>query len=314
MLPQGDKTPDSWVLPQESPLEMWVKKPLRWILYPPYLRLVNVILGKRYSCWENLPVDQWYWGHRGSELQFMRHRVQELCRIRGKSILLAGCGTGRDIPTWLDYEPLGILGVDYFDYQRAWASLIDEYDSEGKLSFAQGDLKNLEWLADESFDIVASEAVFEHLRDLPTILQEFRRILKPGGALYAAFGPLWYCWGGDHISGYDGLASGYNHLLLEQDAYERYLDAAGEFSHSEHDGRTWIKHDMFSYLRPQEYLAVLEEAGFDRVHLSAMIEPRAIRCFREHPELKARLAADNSELDLITNSLIIIYRKANLYR
>jgi ubiquinone/menaquinone biosynthesis C-methylase UbiE len=184
-----------------------------------------------------------------------------------------------------------------------------EYGDRAQLSFMQGNLGNLDWLDDETFDVVGSDAVFEHLRDLPAVLQEFHRILKPGGVVYATFGPLWYSWGGDHFSGYDSIASGYNHLVLEQGTYERYLENAGEFSHSEHDGRTWIKGGLFSYLRPREYLAALNDAGFEKVYLGVVLDPRAVRCLRENLKLKARLLAENEELDLIVNAMTIIYRK-----
>lgn len=311
MLPQGDRTPDSWVLPRESAFEVRLKKPLRRTLYPTYLRLVNALVRRRCKLWQSLlGVDQWYWGHRGLEYELLRARLQRLCGIRGKSVLIAGCGTGRDVPTWLRYEPARVLGVDYFDYHRAWAALVREYGHRAQLSFMQGDLRDMGWLADEVFDVVGSDAVFEHLRDLPSVLREFHRILKPGGVVYATFGPLWYSWGGDHLSGYDGVASGYSHLVLERGAYERYLDGAGEFSHSEDDGRTWIKHGLFSYLRPREYLTALSDAGFEKVHLGVVLEPRAVRSLRENPKLKARLVAENDELDLIATAMTIIYRKA----
>jgi len=232
-----------------------------------------------------------------------------LTEVRGKSVLVAGCGTGKDIPWWVPYQPSRILGVDYFNYRRAWDLLIRAYGETVPISFIQGDLQSLESIGDQSFDIVGSDTVLEHLQNLPNALREFYRILRPRGILYASFGPLWYCWGGDHLSGYDDNASGYNHLVLKRQAYEDYVDGAGEFSHSEADGRTWIKNDMFSHLTPQEYLAALDDAGFEKVHLGVGLEPRAEECLRRNPELKARLTAEFGEFDLLVKSMTIVYRK-----
>jgi SAM-dependent methyltransferase len=53
---------------------------------------------------------------------------------------------------------------------------------------------------DGSFDHVFSVAVFEHLLDLPGALAEMRRVVAPGGVVYAAFGPLWSGCKGHHLS------------------------------------------------------------------------------------------------------------------
>jgi len=309
-MPPDDKTPPGYMLPTPSPVERWVKGPLRHILYPHYLRLVNLLLRRHYEPLGNLGVDQWYWGDRG--LEYSRQRMKNsasLTEVRGKSVLVAGCGTGQDIPWWVPYQPSRILGVDYFNYRSAWDLLVRAYGKTVPISFIQGDLHRLESIGDQSFDIVGSDAVLEHLRNLPKALREFYRILRPRGILYASLGPLWYSWGGDHVSGYEDNASGYNHLVLKGQEYEDYLNGAGEISHSENDGRTWVKNNMFSYLAPQEYLAALADAGFEKVHLGVVLEPRATECLRRNPELKARLTDEFSEFDLLVKSLIIVHRK-----
>ena len=214
--------------------------------------------------------------------------------------------------SWLEYEPKSVFGVDYFNYERAWAAMrhsaLRRYP-RSKLAFRQTDLVRMQEIPDGSQDIIGSDAVFEHLRYLPAVLHEFHRVLKPGGVLYATFGPLWYTWGGDHISGYDGILSGYNHLLLDPASYHAYLDRVGVRKHSEHDGRTWAEHGLFSYMRPMEYLAVLKDAGFERQLVGAIIEPRAVDCLRQLADVRERLLADNSKLDLIITGMTIVYRK-----
>lgn len=311
MLPTGDHTPEGFALRRDSAMERFIKRPIRRFGYPVYIFFVNQWLSRKYRNLGLRP-DVWLWGQRGNDYARHRERVNRLLPLKGKQVLIAGCGTGRDVLSWAIYRPELLTGVDYFNYDKAWDMLRHQAQREfssTKLEFSQGDLTALSQFPDCSIDVVGSDAVFEHARNLPEVLQEFHRVLKTGGIVYATYGPLWYCWGGDHISGFDTNAAGYNHLIMEPAAYERYLDSVGEHTHSEHDGRTWIKHGLFSYLRPEEYLSVLVEAGFESLFVGLIIEPRAVHCLRENPDIGAKLLEINTELDLITTGMTIIYRK-----
>jgi SAM-dependent methyltransferase len=315
VLPIGDHTPEGFVLARPAFTERVFKWPIRRYGYPLYNFLIHHWLTRIYGRTASFTVDQWLWGQRGNDMDAHRRRINRLFALRGKSILIPGCGTGRDVSSWLPYHPDSLICVDWFNYQRAWDLL--RRDVEARLStthveFVQADVTSLEMFPDHAFDLIGSDAVLEHVRELATALKEFNRLLRTGGLLYATFGPLWYCWGGDHISGYDGLSGGYNHLLLDQEDYERYLDGAGAFQHSEHDGRTFIRHDLFSYLGPSQYLRLLQEAGFERVFVGAIVDPRAVKYLATYVECRKRLEnVVEGYLDLVITGMIVIYRKGS---
>ena len=50
-------------------------------------------------------------------------------------------------------------------------------------------------------------------------------MFKNRGFLYSTFGPLWYSWGGDHVSGVNDINNGYNHLLMNDREYKNYLSS-----------------------------------------------------------------------------------------
>lgn len=311
MLPDGDRTPPDFALPAVTLGERF-KRPLRILLYPLYGRMADAWIRRQRYAHPGFTPDFWLWGQRGNDYAALRRRVNRLNSLRDRRLMIAGCGTGRDILSWLAYSPRSLVGVDYFNYASAWAQLREHarrHYPETDLALEQGDLQNLDSIAAASIDVVGSDAVLEHLHDLPKVLREFFRILRPGGVLYATFGPLWYCWGGDHISGYDRLSSGYNHLLLESAAYEAYLSAAGPRQHCEHDGRTWIDNDLFSRLRPVEYVAALDNAGFERRAVGAIVEPRAVRCLAQFGEIRDQLFARYRLPDLVITGMTIVYRK-----
>lgn len=54
-------------------------------------------------------------------------------------------------------------------------------------------------LDDNTVDAVISLATFEHVLEIPGLLNEVYRVLTPGGYFYADFGPLWTCAVGHHV-------------------------------------------------------------------------------------------------------------------
>lgn len=308
-LPFGDHTPDRYCLPNAGKIDS-IKRILRRFVYPVYNALIHSFLARRYSTADFQP-DLWLWGQRGHDYERHRRRVARFMHIPGSRIMVAGCGTARDLESWVNFQPQRIVGVDLFSYERAWSLWKQRFGKIApnvEVSFMQADLARLRGIPDASFDVVSSDAVFEHLKNLPEVLEEFHRILRVGGVLYAAFGPLWFGWGGDHVSGYDAPTSGYNHLILEGDAYQRYLEDLGEYIHSEHDGRTWIKHDLFSRLKPREYLEYLEMAGFERLFVSAIIDPNTCVCLK-NSNLHERLLSQFDLLDIQVSGMSIIFQK-----
>jgi SAM-dependent methyltransferase len=54
-------------------------------------------------------------------------------------------------------------------------------------------------MEDSSAGAVISLATFEHVLEIPGLLDEVHRVLEPGGYFYADFGPLWTCAVGHHV-------------------------------------------------------------------------------------------------------------------
>lgn len=290
------------------------KKFVRAYLYPILNFISTLWLSFRYSS-EQFSPDFWLCNQRGNDYPRLRHRVNKFKKISDSEILIAGCGSGKDTPSWLIYKPKKIIGVDLFNYTKSWQkvkSFSRKINSHTSIEMYQGNLESLENIENESLDIVASDAVFEHIRNLNPVLSEFYRVLKPGGVLYATFGPMWFSWGGDHHSGNDDLDNGYNHLLLSKKFYRSYINVDKSLSHCENDGRTWIKENLFSYLRPSEYLDHLNKCGFRKLQLGVIFEPRALKYSKRNPENWKKLRDNNSAIDLLLTGMTIIYEKPKL--
>ena len=67
----------------------------------------------------------------------------------------------------------------------------------------------------ESFGIVISEDVVEHVEQPEAVLEECKRVLKKGGAMCISFGPLYYSPWGAHL--YDYINFPWPQLLFSQE-------------------------------------------------------------------------------------------------
>lgn len=127
----------------------------------------------------------------------------------GQRLLDLGCGEGRHaISAWLEAD-VQVVGLDLGAADLATAA-------ERARSFA-GDPGTREalpdgktpppgWVrgsglglpfADATFDRIICAEVLEHVVDYKAMLDEIRRVLKPGGVLAVSvprFGPEWVCW------------------------------------------------------------------------------------------------------------------------
>ncbi|MEW6600873.1 MAG: class I SAM-dependent methyltransferase [Nitrospirota bacterium] len=310
-----DKTPADFKLTPDPYVEKLVKKPVRRFAYPVYNVLINSFLKRRYQDKCGFPVDLWLWGQKGNDYERHRRRVNRLCPLKDKNILIAGCGLGYDAASWIKYPVNSLTGIDYFNFERAWNLQVNacrKINDKALLKFGQKDLEDLESFADNSFDLIVSDAVFEHIRDLRKVLTGLRRILRPGGVLYATFGPLWYCWHGDHVSGLNKIEEGYNHLILSKEEYRSFINGLDDLSDQTYDPRMWINEGLFSYLQPKQYLELLEETGFCRLFVAAIIDPRAVKCLKANRAIRERLLGAFSEVDLIVSGMTIIYSKPRL--
>jgi SAM-dependent methyltransferase len=170
---------------------------------------------------------RWVLGSRGMPLETRRRwAAKYLANIREATLLVQGTGSGWDVISWARLRPRRIIATDMFPFEESWQEITrycwDRY--RVPVEFGTGNLEDHGFIDSGAIHFIAADAVYEHCRDLPRVMRESYRLLRPGGYLYASYGPLYFCAGGDHLSGLGGLHHCYNHLRLEQAAYRRYLE------------------------------------------------------------------------------------------
>ncbi len=105
----------------------------------------------------------------------------------GGRVLDAGCGGG-GMPLSLAEHADAVVGIDPINrFGDAGRTLARERGVDG-LSFVLADGMALPF-RDQTFDLVLSHAVIEHVADAPRYLREGRRVLKPSGRYYLSTAP-----------------------------------------------------------------------------------------------------------------------------
>jgi ubiquinone/menaquinone biosynthesis C-methylase UbiE len=95
--------------------------------------------------------------------------------IPGREVLDAGCGVGYGTRMLAEHGPARLVGVDI----SAEALAHGPADSA---ELVEGDVRELPFPSD-SFDVVVCFEVIEHVEQQDRVLDELRRVLRPGGTL-----------------------------------------------------------------------------------------------------------------------------------
>jgi SAM-dependent methyltransferase len=98
--------------------------------------------------------------------------------MKGKVLLNAGCGCGRNEYFWGDF-PSRVVDLDI---SRAIDVAKKNWGADPRFSFIQGDVLKLPF-ADQTFDVVWSEGVLHHTPSTADALASCVRVLKPGGII-----------------------------------------------------------------------------------------------------------------------------------
>ena len=167
----------------------------------------------------------------------------------GKRALLAGCGPGDHVEELLE-GGAEVVGVDASG--RAIEVARERFG--GRASFHRADLSEpLDFLSTDAFDLVVSHLVLDHVESWEPTVDEFSRVLRPGGTVvFTVIHPMQY--------------------YLEYEAVTDYYDR--------HAVELGWDAPVTSYHRPvSEVVNVVTDAGFD---LERVAEPRPPEEYVEH--------------------------------
>lgn len=110
-------------------------------------------------------------------------RLKLLPEVRGKNVLVAGCGSGADV-CYFAAAQATVTGIDISEVQLTFSKqMLAEKGFSAKL--IRRDLNHLSRLPvpRESIDLIVSSYALQYVKDLKKLFMQFYRMLKPGGVL-----------------------------------------------------------------------------------------------------------------------------------
>lgn len=116
--------------------------------------------------------------------RFEKNGVDPFAFFGGKSVLDAGCGSGKVTSAIAKFGAAEIVGIDLTEEGLDFARRQSRKFPEGRvISYRLGSTYDIP-LPDHSVDIVHSNGVIHHTIDYEGCLREFGRVVKSGGHLY----------------------------------------------------------------------------------------------------------------------------------
>lgn len=250
---------------------------LNWVRNRPafYLRVAPYLA--------TMEFDEVFLSGRGNEPEAHLRRTRRRRAVRGADVLVLGVGDGEELELWRRERPRSLVAVDLSAHAR--------WRERPSVAFVRMDARRLAF-DDDTFDIVASTALLEHVDGVEEALEEMARVVRPDGLVFANFGPLYYTYGGAHYLG------GFEHLWLNDDELAAYIARRG-IPYEEREASFYLRHGMFSRWTYRQYLDAFRRR-FDLAHTIIHVSPRALAFRRRNPEAWQALTGRFAEEDLLT--------------
>jgi len=214
-----------------------------------------------------------------SHINFIPRETSSFCGdLSGVEMLDIG---GGDMIADIGLLPLGIKHITTIDVlDRGWDVVQHAAKEIRKAGFPVADdyLLRLKYLTydgirfpfpDNHFDFVYSWSAFEHIPDVPAVLREARRVVKPLGRVFIQVYPWFHSFAGSHLC--DFIPEPFFHLHRPKEWVQSRLEEFVAAHPDQRDvvfGTMWPEYCRLNGYSARKFLSAVSEAGFciERLH------------------------------------------------
>ena len=151
----------------------------------------DVVSKKVRDQYEENPYPRWRYANQSSKSNFLLHINNDIkpnnIRIQNKfsnpNILIAGCGTGKQLVKACCYDNSNVVGVDLSSTSLAYAKRKINEIGLKNIEFFQGDILHLNNL-NRKFDVIECSGVLHHMKEPIKGLKILLDLLEPHGFLH----------------------------------------------------------------------------------------------------------------------------------
>lgn len=171
-------------------------------------------------------------------------------------VLLIGCGSGMEIK-WFAERCASLVAIDVrplaikqsAERSKGFANVVCQLVDSRSLPFEDGE-----------FDVLFMNNVCEHIIHIEDCFQEYYRVLKPGGAFFNFFSPLFYSPFGAHLQ--DALKLPWGHLVF---GVRSVVEIRNLFYPDTSKAKTWEELGL-NRLTEGRYRRITARSGFRHEH------------------------------------------------
>jgi ubiquinone/menaquinone biosynthesis C-methylase UbiE len=215
-------------------------------------------------------IDEWVHSHFYNVVDETSHFCGDI--FSHANVLNVGCGEMLTDFGFLRMNPASITGLDISprpdDHLEQVASKLSrfgiEYDQtyNEKIRFLPYDGENIP-LQDSMFDVVFSWSAFEHVGNVPRVISEIYRVLKPNGKAFIQVYPWYSHFHGSHLT--DWISEPFFHLTRPNEwVFDRLTEAADADPHDREFlmDMKWPDYLSLNRISVRKFYQHVLEAGF----------------------------------------------------
>jgi SAM-dependent methyltransferase len=259
--------------------------------------------------------DLWFYSHFVTAANEVGRHLARHIDLLSARILDFGCGDGYMALGLLRFNPMKVIGVDLNPAFESLPEICERYlDLENlpeAIAFQQVEEGKRLPFENQSFEVIYSWSVFEHLRDVRQVMQELYRVLVPDGLLFIQIEPLFHSPFGSHL--HRLVSKPWAHLLMNEDEFlERAKLAEDQVSSIEKDlAYQRLEFDCFKNFLINEYKNLNQITAQELIKISRdYFKLISLELRQSHPySPPEKLLLQYSEELLLTNELLMMVKK-----
>jgi SAM-dependent methyltransferase len=205
---------------------------------------------------------------------------------RGKDVLVFGAGIGNEILWGARHEAKSVVAIDLHDVPQGPLELAmrEQGISYDAFEFRKQSIHETA-LSGETYDLIVSNGVFEHVFDLKGVLAAFRPLLRPGGRVAIFADSLWYSSLGGHIN-----REPWEHLWRSPQELKPLIPA-----------KRWHAYcDQLNRMTAVDFLEAVRSVGMLVMQLKLGRDPNLRRLPELLPAIQERVTATPTDLSVVS--------------